>query len=259
MSNPILYRPPKGSRIRLKDGTRCQLRPIGSDDRELLRAGFAGLSPASRRMRFFSAKPSLTEADLDFLTSADGRDHLALGAVRLDAWGQEVELLGVARCIRLGADADASEFAITVADAAQGRGLGTLLLTQLVTAAREQGIRHFRCEVLAANTGMRALAAGLGSAVRWLDDGTLEYDYPLPAPDALDESARPSLSPLFDAAQRGAEAWSSGNDRVLAVSLELGQTWIEKALARWSAGWSVIANPRVLTQHGQKPLFLAIR
>jgi hypothetical protein len=75
----------------LRDGSVCRIRPIDKGDRQLLQAGFQRLSPNSRRMRFFSVKKALTESDLDFLTNPDGRDHIALGAVRLDAQGNEVE------------------------------------------------------------------------------------------------------------------------------------------------------------------------
>jgi hypothetical protein len=44
-----------------------------------------------------------------------------------------------------------------------------------IAEAREQGIRRFRCEILADNEGMRALAKRLGGHAVWLDDGTLEY------------------------------------------------------------------------------------
>ncbi|TCT22720.1 GNAT family N-acetyltransferase [Thiobaca trueperi] len=239
---------PGDPRIRLKDGTPCRIRAIGPDDRDFLIACFAGLSPESRRMRFFTAKSSLTDGDLDFLTSADGRDHLALGAMRLDAWGQEVELLGVARCIRLGPDADASEFAISVVDAAQGRGLGKALFTHLVTAARRQGIRRFRCEVLAANAGMRALAAGLGGHVHWLDDGTLEYDYLFPPVTAPEATCPPALDHSLAAARLGADVWSSGTARVWSASLDLCRAWTDGWLDRWSAASASVASPRACSQ-----------
>lgn len=248
MSHFISRHLQEDSRIRLKDGTTCRIRPIGPDDRDFLIDCFAGLSPESRRMRFFTAKSSLTDGDLDFLTSADGRHHLALGAVRLDAWGQEVELLGVARCIRLGPDADASEFAISVVDAAQGRGLGTALFTHLVTAARRQGIRRFRCEVMATNASMRALAAGLGSHARWLDDGTLEYDYLLPPATAPEAACPPALDHPLATARRGADAWSAGVTQILYVSLELCRAWTDGWLDRWSAASVPVASPRVCRQ-----------
>lgn len=181
--------------FRLQDGSICRIRSIGPDDRHLLQDGFERLSPNSRRLRFFGAKKSLTETELEFLTSPDGHDHIALGAVRLDASGNEVEGLATARCIRHAPDSDTAELAIAVIDDLQGNGLGGRLLKRLVKAARQQGIRRFNFEVLAENEAMRALAVRLGSDARWLDDGVLEYDYPLPEPDLRDQS--PWLSELF--------------------------------------------------------------
>ena len=63
-------------RFTLKDGSICRIRAIGRGDRHLLQAGFARLSPQSRRLRFFNAKQSLTNGELDFLTGADGHNHI---------------------------------------------------------------------------------------------------------------------------------------------------------------------------------------
>lgn len=179
----------------LRDGSVYRIRPIEKSDRQLLQAGFQRLSPNSRRMRFFSVKKALTETDLDFLTNPDGRDHIALGAARLDAQGNEVEGLGAARCIRLAPGSDTAELAIAVVDELQGEGIGSRMLKRLVKYARRQGIRRFRCEVLAENNAMRTLAVGLGGNSRWLDDGILEYDCPLPEPELKDE--QPGLPVLF--------------------------------------------------------------
>ncbi len=175
---------PRGEAVRLKDGTLCRIRPIEGDDPAIVTACFDGLSDASRRLRFFGAKRALTEADLAYLTGADGRDHLAFAAVRRTGSGENAEVLGVARCIRSRSGSepvsDTAELAMAVVDRAQGNGVGTALLEHLIVEAREQGIRRFRCEVLAGNEGMRALAKRLGGRAIWLDDGTLEYDCALP-------------------------------------------------------------------------------
>lgn len=181
---------PRGEPVRLKDGTFCHIHPIGRDDPEIVTACFDGLSDASRRLRFFGAKRALTQADLAYLSGADGREHLAFAAVRRDALGRDTDVLGAARCIRSTPGSETAELAMAVVDRAQGNGVGTALLDHLIEAAREQGIRRFRCEVLADNEGMRALAKRLGGHPGWLDDGTLEYDCPLP-----DAPAAPKPNP----------------------------------------------------------------
>ncbi|HSO83041.1 GNAT family N-acetyltransferase [Thiocapsa sp.] len=177
---------PRGEAVRLKDGTFCRIRPIEGDDTAIVTVCFEGLSDASRRLRFFGAKRVLTEADLAYLTGADGRDHLAFAALRRSVSGGDTEVLGVARCIRSASGSEpgseTAELAMAVVDRAQGNGVGSALLEHLIVEAREQGIRRFRCEVLADNEGMRALAKRLGGHAVWLDDGTLEYDCGLPDP-----------------------------------------------------------------------------
>ncbi|NCC28311.1 MAG: GNAT family N-acetyltransferase, partial [Gammaproteobacteria bacterium] len=144
---------PRGEAVRLKDGTFCRIRPIDGDDPAIVTACFEGLSDASRRLRFFGAKRVLTEADLAYLTGADGRDHLAFAALRRSGSGGDTEVLGVARCIRSTSGSEpvseTAELAMAVVDRAQGNGVGAALLEHLIAEAREQGIRRFRCEVLA--------------------------------------------------------------------------------------------------------------
>lgn len=175
--------------IRLRDGSRCRIRPTGSADRHLLVDCFARLSSESRRMRFFVSKPGeLSGADLDFFTGADGRDHIALVAVRLNAWGSEQEALGFARCIRLESDPSSAEISLAVADDTQRDGAGSALLGQLTRVARRAGIRGFRCEVLAENGGMRALAKQAGGVARWQGDGAVEHRWPLPGDTLVDDT-----------------------------------------------------------------------
>jgi RimJ/RimL family protein N-acetyltransferase len=167
--------------LHLRDGSACRIRPSGPADRDRLAACFEILSPESRRLRFFGVKPTLQLSELDFYSDADGRDHIAFAALHLDPSGEEGEALGFARCVRLGDGSETAELSITVLDQAQGQGIGAALLDRLIPAAGAQGIRRFRCEVLAENVGMRRLAQRLGGDARWLGDGTLEYDCDLPA------------------------------------------------------------------------------
>ena len=237
MLDSIVRSAQRGSCVLLKDGTSCRIRPIGPADRALIETCFEGLSAESRRLRFFGLKPALSEKEFAFLTSADGRDHIALGAMRLDEQGRETEMLGAARCVRLEPGSQTSEMALAVVDAAQGCGIGTALLAQLVQAASAQGIRQFRCEVLAVNEGMRALALRLGSEARWLEDGVLEYHCDLPAPEETPEPAPVCVGDPFAVVKLGADAWSAGMDRLAAGALDLGGmalgAWFERLRAAW--------------------------
>lgn len=106
-----------------------------------------------------------------------------MAAIRLDDQGREREALGFARCIRLNPGDDTAEFAVTVADAAQGKGIGRALLSQLKASTLAAGIRRLRCEVLADNQAMRILAERMGGTAHRSGDGTVDYECLLePAP-----------------------------------------------------------------------------
>jgi GNAT superfamily N-acetyltransferase len=156
MSEPRFFSQGYVEHAALKDGTQVVIRLIRPEDRELLRAGFDRLSPASRYARFLAPKAQLSEDELRYLCEVDQEDHVAIGAVRDDPHGPPVGL-GIARFIRLVDRPDIAEAAIAVADEVQHQGLGRLLLTRLVAAATERGIAQFRCEVLGTNAGMTAL------------------------------------------------------------------------------------------------------
>jgi acetyltransferase len=138
------------------------IRPIGPGDRDALAALMGRLSPETIRRRFLTAKPRLSSAELRFLTDVDQRHHLALVA---EAAGEPGRLLGVARCVRVAEGADVADFAIVVADAHQGQGMGTALAQALADAAYAVGIRRFVATTLADNVAavrlMRTFAARL--------------------------------------------------------------------------------------------------
>jgi GNAT superfamily N-acetyltransferase len=74
-----------------------------------------------------------------------------------------------------------AEIAFAVADDMHGRGVGTLLLEHLVSAACRQGVRTFTGPVLAENAEMLKVFADAGlSARRQMEDGVIEFACDLP-------------------------------------------------------------------------------
>ena len=165
-------------RALLVDGTAVTLRLVRPGDKELFLEAWERLSPESRYRRFLSPKPVLTDAELRYLTELDHVDHLAIGAA-VDR-GSTTQGLGVARFVRIAGSPDAADVAVTVVDDVQRKGLGRLLLSRLIAAARERGIERFVCDVLATNNPMRALIRSLAPGVtEVLDGSTFRVEMPL--------------------------------------------------------------------------------
>ena len=130
----------------LRDGSTVHVRPARSSDAPAVEELLKGLSDRSRWLRFFSGFPNLeravrwaTEVDYDrryglvATTGADGRVIAAGG------WERQPD------------HQERAEVALEIADAMQGKGLGTILLGQLAEAADEAGVQVLEAEVLPAN------------------------------------------------------------------------------------------------------------
>src|SRR5690606_8600522 len=140
----------------LADGGTVHVRPIGKDDADRLVAFHARLSPETVYFRFFTAKPALSDEQVERFTDDD---RVALVAELGD------RLVAVARYDpRPGTDT--AEVAFVVADEHQGRGIGTVLLEQLAAAARERGITRFVAEAQADNRRMLEVFSAAGFAER---------------------------------------------------------------------------------------------
>jgi RimJ/RimL family protein N-acetyltransferase len=171
-----------GSReILLRDGAAVTLRPVRRSDVAALRDFLQHLSPESRYFRFQGTLTDLSEAEWQYLVSADGWNHVAILA-----WSGSV-VVGVGRFIRLEPESDRAEVAFAIADAFQRRGLGSLLRDELVAAGTQSGIRLFRAEVLAQNRGIRGLLCHSLRVVSDVD-GAIEVALGL-------EDARPASLP----------------------------------------------------------------
>ena len=143
--------------IGLRDGTRLAVRPIRPEDAEFERRFFDALSEQSRYQRFLNQMAHLPPQMLARFTQLDYDRELALVALAPDA----SEFVGVGR-YSPNADGETAEFALTVADAWQGRGVGRALLERLCDCARSAGYRTLYGYILNANRDMLGLAERLG-------------------------------------------------------------------------------------------------
>lgn len=161
----------------LRDGRSVHIRAVRADDKQRLLDLFGRQSPESIHYRFAAAKSTLTDAELRYFTELDFDRHVGLAAVR--GSGPEEEFLGVARYVRCDGGASnathRAEFAVAVADADQGKGVGTLLLEHLAWIALQSGITTFEADVLGDNRRMFELLSASGFNVSGSAPGQLVH------------------------------------------------------------------------------------
>src|SRR2546430_12957289 len=117
----------RGQSVRLRSGDVVRLRQVRPDDAPALARAYANLGEQSRYRRFFTVTPELPEATLTAAAGVDHQDHEALVALPL----LSTEIVGEFRFVRLADRPDTADLAVTVGDAWQGRGLGSVLLSRL--------------------------------------------------------------------------------------------------------------------------------
>jgi acetyltransferase len=138
---------------------RVTIRPVLSQDDVVTKAFFAAMSRNSRHNRFLRSFRELPEALLRQFMQVDYKTHLALIA-EIFVDGREIAI-GEARYV-VSPDGKTAEFAVSVADEWQGRGLGSVLLARLIAAAKNSGIETITGETLASNSAMLRLAQKAG-------------------------------------------------------------------------------------------------
>jgi GNAT superfamily N-acetyltransferase len=149
--------------FRLADGARVTLRAVHPTDRSRLATYLQGLSVQSRRNRLFGAVSELSQTLLERMLHLDGPN----GSMLLAFADASTQGSIVAEAMQLCAGAEGrGEIALSVADAWQGRGLGTRLLRALECRARLAGVRYLFGDVLRTNVAMKHLARKEGFSVR---------------------------------------------------------------------------------------------
>ena len=144
------------------------VRPIRPEDIDLETEFARKLSKETRYNRFLGGGVGLTPEMLEKFTRIDfSRDMALMATATIE--GAETAI-GVARYVRL-VDGVTCEFAVTIADAWQGRGIGRKLLAMLVDSARGHGMRRIVGDVLATNTPMLQLARSQGFRIERHPEG----------------------------------------------------------------------------------------
>jgi GNAT superfamily N-acetyltransferase len=186
----MAYASRHGEAARLRDGTQVLIGPLRGDDAPLLADAFAQLSQESRRLRFLGPKPTLSAAELRYLTEVDGHNHEAICAIDPTS-GRG---LAIGRFVRDREDPMRAEVAITVADDWQRRGLGKLLLERLADRAREEGVSSFTALVSHDNRNMKGLLGHIEAPahVSHVSGGVAEWEIEL-APKGLGSQLEAAL------------------------------------------------------------------
>lgn len=156
------------SNWQLSDGTNVVIRPIRPEDAELEQQFMRSLSEESRYFRFMNSIQELTQTMLVRFTQLDYSREIALIAVtetHTKTTGHHEIELGVAR-YSMNPDGESCEFAIVIADDMHGKGLGSKLMTALMDAARQRGLKVIQGEVLSQNAHMLSLMKKLGFSIK---------------------------------------------------------------------------------------------
>jgi GNAT superfamily N-acetyltransferase len=122
-------------------------------------------------LRFFGAKPELSDRKAGYFTNVDGINRFAL--VALDPERPE-EIIAVVSFDRE-EDTDRAEYAVAVEDRWQGKGLGLALTRCLIEAALRRGVRVFTGVVLPENARMLNLLRDLRLPERLRYGGGVKY------------------------------------------------------------------------------------
>jgi GNAT superfamily N-acetyltransferase len=189
-SEPLGYPSELRRDIESADGLQYHLRPIRPDDAPGLAEFHRRLSPHSCYLRFFSFHPTLSAEEIERFTCVDYVNRLALVA--------EVDhhLIAVGRFDRHPGTGEA-EVAFVVADQHQHHGIGSLLLDELVRAARARGITTFIADTLWENRTMLDVFRHAGFPLSTsVDCGTVTLRFSLEPSDTYDAALkmRESLS-----------------------------------------------------------------
>ena len=157
----------------LADGETGYLRAMSPADAPALLAFHERQPRENLYRRFFSPKPTLTEAELQHFTDVDFVARVALVLEihgEFAAWASYEKWPG----------RDDADVAFMVDDVHQGKGIATLLLEHLAAIARHNGISRFTADVLADNRPMLGVFSRAGWPVsRHFDSGVVELEFPL--------------------------------------------------------------------------------
>ena len=169
--------------VQLRDGTELHLRPVLPGDNERTSKGPVEFSSETLYRRFQSMRRP-TRSLMRYLFEVDYVDHFVW--VMTD--GADGPVVADARFVRDETNPSLAEVAFTVADAYQGRGVGSFLMDVVAVTAWYDGIRFFSARVLTDNLPMRTILDRYGAVWHRDDLGVVTTVVDIPPPENLSMS-----------------------------------------------------------------------
>lgn len=158
-------------RVETKSGETLLLRPIRPTDESKLVGLFYEMSDDALYRRFMHVVKSVAHEERQYFLDVDYTDNMAVVLATSDP-RTEPEIVAVAQYFRE-PDSDRAEVGFIVKDTWQGKGLGRILVDEMIRLARENGIRTLTADVLASNRSMLHLFRQSGVAVTTRADGNV--------------------------------------------------------------------------------------
>lgn len=152
---------PSGFAFQAQDGLTYTLRRVRAADARLLAEFLPRLSSQTRLMRYMSARPCTPEfvrAEVSRMAAGATGDSYTL--LVMDAGGRANSVAAVAELV-YDRERGACDVALVVVDNAQRKGIGSLLLRQLLEIARELGLATMHGDMFAENYAMQHLIQSL--------------------------------------------------------------------------------------------------
>lgn len=166
--------------VEVRDGTVLHLRPVLPGDIERTTDGPVEFSSETIYRRFQSVRTP-SKSLMAYLFEVDYRDHFVFVLTE----GADGPVVADVRFVRDETDPTAAEIAFIVADAYQGRGIGSFLMSAISVAAGYDGVQRFTARVLSENYPMRAILDHYGATWQRDDLGVVVTEIAVPPVGSL--------------------------------------------------------------------------
>ncbi len=151
-------------RVTVKGGETLLLRPIRPTDEPKLVGLFYSMSEDDLYKRFMRVVKRVAHEERQYFLDVDYVDNMAVVLETSDP-RYEPEIVGIAQYFR-DPETDFADVGFIVKDTWQGKGLGRILVEEMIRLARENGIKGLTADVLANNQAMLHLFEQTGLDVR---------------------------------------------------------------------------------------------